>query len=63
MESIPTSANNTFFNNNANNFYFDYSNESHTAADSQFDNSYEYVSSRINGNLCFNVRLINKSLP
>ncbi len=44
MESIATSAN-TFFNNNAaNTFYFDYSNESHTAVDSQFDNSYEYVS-------------------
>lgn len=62
MESITTSANNTFFNNNANNFYFDYSNDSHTAADSQFDNSYEYVSSQINGGLCLTVGLVPLSL-
>ena len=43
MESIATNTS-TFFNNNANNYFFDISNESHTAADSQFDSSYDNVS-------------------
>ena len=46
MESIaPTTS--TFFNNNANTYFFDLSNESHTAADSQFDSSYDNVSIKL----------------
>ena len=58
MESIATNTS-TFFNNNANNYFFDISNESHTAADSQFDSSYDNVSTSNFLWVCPHVRLLS----